>query len=282
MSQETSQESIATRKVVYTIPGVDAVTVRRDEAYGVSDTGPLTMDLYYPPASTRGSRVPAVVVVAGFPDRGFQQKVGCPFKEMGSSVSWGQLTAASGLVAITYTNQEPARDVHALLRHIRQHAASLGVDENRIGLWASSGNAPLALSVLMQDAGTCLKCAVLSCGYTLDLDGSTGVAEAAKTWGFANPGAGKTIDDLPRDLPMFIARAGHDRMPQLNATLDRFVAHALTRNLPVTLVNHHVAPHSFDLLHDSEASRECIRHMLAFMRFNLTGLDAAASPPTRP
>ena len=70
------------------------------------------MDMYYPPDSKSGARIPAVVVVAGFPDVGYEAKVGCKFKEMGSSISWGQLMAASGLVAITYTNREPATDIH--------------------------------------------------------------------------------------------------------------------------------------------------------------------------
>jgi hypothetical protein len=43
----------------------------------------------------------------------------------------------------------------------------------------------------------------------------------------------------------------------------------LTRNLPVTVVNHADGPHAFDLLHDSEATREIIRQMLRFMQFHL-------------
>ena len=31
----------------------------------------------------------------------------------------------------------------------------------------------------------------------LDLDGATGVADAAQTFRFTNPNAGKSIDDLP-------------------------------------------------------------------------------------
>jgi acetyl esterase/lipase len=177
--------------------------------------------------------------------------------------------AASGLVAITYTNREPAADLHALLRYVRQNAAVLGIDENRIGVWASSGNVPLALSVLIEEGREYLTCAVLCYGLMLDLKGSTIVAEAAKMFGFANPCAGRSVDDLPQDLPLFIARAGQDQIPHLNETIDRFLGEALTRNLPITFVNHPAAPHAFDLFHDSEASREIIRQILAFMRFHL-------------
>jgi hypothetical protein len=139
MSQDTH---ISKKRVVYTMPGIDVVTVRRDEPYRTSDEGPLTIDLYYPPDSKSGARTPAVIFVTGFSDVGARKMLGCSLKEMGSYVSWGQLTAASGLVAITYTNREPATDVHAVLQHLRQNAASLNIDENRVGVWACSGHVP--------------------------------------------------------------------------------------------------------------------------------------------
>ena len=54
----------------------------------------------------------------------------------------------------------------------------------------------------------------------------------------------------------------------------RFLIKALTCNLPVTFVNHSVAPHAFDLFHDSETSREIIRQMLMFLRFHLLPIPA--------
>lgn len=269
MSQDTQRPDISKKVVVYRTPGMDAVTVRRDVEYRATDAGTLTMDIYYPPESNAGSRIPAVIFVAGYPDAGFQRILGCRFKEMGSSISWGQLTAASGLAAITYTNQEPAIDIHALLEYVRQNADALGIDDNRLGLWACSGNVPNALSVLMREDGEYLKCAVLCYGLMLDLEGSAIVAEAAKTWGFVNPCAGKSVDDLPKDTPLFIVRAGRDEFPHLNETIDRFLVEALSYNLPITFANHAAAPHAFDLTHDSETSREIIRQILAFMRFHL-------------
>ena len=194
--------------------------------------------------------------------------LGCKMKEMGAYVSWSQLVAASGLVAVTYSNSEPT-DVHAVLQYVRQNAASLGIDENRIGVWGFSGSGPTALSVLMDGAQDHLKCAVLCYPYTLDLDGSTAVAGAARQFGFVNACAGKSVADLPRELPLFVARAGQDQMPGLNDALDRFLAKALASNLPLTFVNHAAAPHAFDLFHDSEATREVIKQMLEFARFNL-------------
>jgi hypothetical protein len=269
MSQETRQDTMTTKTVVYQIPGMEDVTIRRDVQYGEAGAGDRTMDLYYPPGSLGGAPAPAVLFVTGYPDQGFQAMLGCKLKEMGSYISWGKLAAASGLVAITYANREPATDARAVLQYVRENAASLGIDEKRIGVWSCSGNVPNALSVLMQESPDPLKCAVLCYGIMLDLDGSTCVAESAWQWKFANPAAGKSVDDLPRDLPLLIVRAGRDEFPHLNETIDRFVAKALARNLPVTLVNHAEAPHAFDLLQDSETSREVIRQILTFLRFHL-------------
>ena len=265
MSQDA--EPISKKVVVYKIPGMDAVEVRRDVAYGATRTGALVADIYYPPGPLRAERTPAIIFVIGYPDAGAESRLGCKFKEMGSYVSWAKLAAASGVAAITYTNLEPAADFDALLRYVRRDAAGLGVDENSLGLWACSGNVPLALSILTRENE--LKCAVLCYGYMLDLAGTGAVAEAARVWGFVNPCAGKSVADLPLDTPLFIARAGRDQMPGLNETIDGFLAEALARNLPVTFVNHAAAPHAFDLFDGGATSREIVRRILAFMRFHL-------------
>jgi hypothetical protein len=164
MSQETQRHDITKKRVVYQISG-DAPTLRRDVEYRVTDASILTMDLYSPPEAKSGARTPAVIFVVGYSDLGAQAILGCKFKEMESFISWGQVAAASGLVAITYTTgKEPTADLHALLQYVRQNAAALGVDENHIGIWACSGHAPNALSVLMQEDRSYLKCAVLCYG----------------------------------------------------------------------------------------------------------------------
>ena len=270
MSPDTQQDHISKRRVVYSIAGARAATIRRDYEYRVVDGRTLTMDLYYPPDSTTGGRRPAVIFVTGFSDSGAERMVGCKLKEMGSYISWAELMTTSGLLAITYTNAEPAADAHEVLKHVRQNAEALGIDENRIGLWACSGSVPTALALLKQGGREYLKCAVFCYGYMLDNKGSTLVAAAAKQFGFVNPCVNTSVADLPGDLPLFIARAGKDRMPGLNEALDDFVLRALTCNLPVTLVNHSDGPHAFDLFHDSDVSREIIRRILQFVQFHLT------------
>lgn len=269
MSQEAPQVPITKRQVVYRMPGMDAVAVRRDVVYRTTGAGTLAMDVYLPPDAQRGAPPPAVVLVAGFPDDGMQRVVGCRFREMGSTVSWARLVAASGMAAIAYVNRDPAADARALLDTLRRDGATLGIDGERIGLWASSGNVPLALWLLMEERSPALACAALLYGYTLDLEGEAAVADAAKTYGFANPAAGRTLADLPRDLPLLLARAGADEIPGLNATLDRFARAALARDLPLTLVNHPGAPHAFDLSDDSAASRRVVQQVLSWLRQRL-------------
>jgi|ERR1700733_3301076 len=265
MTPKTERAEIATKPVVYQIPGMDEVTIQRDIPYQITDAGPLGLDLYSPPDSKAGARMPAVIFVTGYSDLGAEKFLRCKLKEMECYISWAKLVAASGLRAITYLNHTPARDLDELFRYIRENAEVLGIDERRIGVWSCSGNVPLALDVLMREP---IRCAALCYGVTLDLDGSTNVAESAKKFGFANPASGKSVRDLPPELPLFIARAGRDE-PGLNKTMDHFIAHALAANLPITVANHATGPHAFDVLHDSEASREIIRQILAFLRLHL-------------
>jgi hypothetical protein len=252
--------------------GTDLVEVRRETAYQTGEAAPLTMDLYYPPHRKQNETLPAVVIVAGYPDSGFAKMMGCKFKDMGSSVSWAELAAASGMVGITYENREPTADLHRLFEHLTESGASHGIDSSRIGVWASSGHVPLALSLLMPHKAQQVRCAALLYGYTVDIDGEA-VSQAAKSFGFANPCAGKSVDDLAKHVPLFVVRAGQDQLPGLNQALDRFVLNALSANLPLTVVNHPTAPHAFDLLDDTEASREVVRRVLEFLRFHLSGVS---------
>jgi len=270
MSQETPADHISMKRVVYRIDGMERADVQRDVIYRTTDGGPLTMDVYYPPAADRGTALPAVVLVAGYNDAGYQKMLGRPFKDMGMTISWAQLIAASGIVAIACTNRDPLADLDALLEYVRRDGAALGIDAGRLGVWACSGNVPLALHAVMQ-THTRVRCALLLYGYTIDLNGATGVADASAAFRFANPNAGRSMGDLPRDVPLFIVRAGLEQFPHLNDSIDRFVERAVAVNLPLTLVNHATGPHSFDLLDDTAMSRSIVRQGLGFLESQLTG-----------
>ena len=82
-------------------------------------------------------------------------------KNMGVFLSYGELIAASGLVAVTFDHrflgparlQEAASDVADLVSHVRANASSLGIDPERIALWAFSGGGPFLSSALRDRPG---------------------------------------------------------------------------------------------------------------------------------
>lgn len=223
-----------------------------------TEQGPLAFDLYRP---TRARiPAPAVVIVTGFPDPAAAAFFGRALKDWASYREWARLLAASGIVAITYLNREPA-DVSSLLDHLRANAAALGLDPERIGVWACSGNVPNALGLLARER---LACAALLYGFMLDLGGATHVAKAAAHFHFAVPAV--SMDDLPRALPLLVVRAGRDQTPGLEETLQRFLVAARGNELNITLLDHPDGPHAFDLLDDTPKSREVIQEVLAFFQ----------------
>lgn len=247
---------------------MDAVSVRRDVAYGPANQD-RRFDLYYP-SDEPDQRWPAAIIVAGYPGTMEPRRTPLAYKEIGWTVSMCQLIAQSGIVAIAYTNHDPVADLRTLFEHVHQQAEALRIDPAKVGVMAVSGNVPTALTTIMQDASRTPACAVFGYGCLLDLDGATDVAEAARQFGFANPGAGHTFADLRRDVPLLITRAGRDQFPGMNASIDSFIRHGLKENFPTTLVNHAEGPHAFDLFDDSRTSRDVLRQTLQFLRQHLT------------
>lgn len=256
--REAILREIAKKKAVLTLPGMESVDVRRDIAW----RGDLLMDVYV--AAAGATRPPLVVIVMGFQDPTSNGRA------YGPMTSWARLLAATGVAAAIYGAAEPAEDLLRVLAFVRTNAETLGVDADRIGLLAMSGNGPTALSALMRDRQ--LKTAALLSGYTMDLDGATAVKDDARQYAFADACAGKSVDDLPDGVPMLFLRTGRERFPSLNEALDKVIAKALARNLPITLVNHATGAHGFDLDEDNEVSREMIRQVLAFLAFHLGGV----------
>jgi hypothetical protein len=253
-SERERRMAEAIRKTaVLELPGMDRVEVNREQRY--SDGG--TFDLYVAPGA---APAPTVVFVYGFADPRFAQGL----RQMGTYASWGRLLAASGLNAIAYSYRDPVGDLAALLAHLRQNAATLRIDPARMGIWAALGNVPTALHLLMTQLPDAFRAAALLYGYMLD------VPEAAQQFGISAPARGRSIDELPRALPLLVVRAGKDQTPLLNGSLDAFVNAAIARDLPLTLINQPGAPHSFDLFDDSDASRATIRRIIEFLRERLT------------
>ena len=197
------------------------------------------MDVYEPVVNTDAT----VVIVGGFP--GAYNKL--PFVR-----SLGDTLAATGLRAVAYENRDPVRDLHEVIARF-----------DRVALWASSGNGPVALSALMNDSPVRVRCAVLHYAYTF------GAGDAATQFGFIDGCAGRSVDDLRRDVPLFISRAGRDQFAGLNDSLDRFVSDGMARNMPIAFVNHPNGAHAFDLAGDDNVASEIIRSSIEFLAFYL-------------
>jgi hypothetical protein len=214
---------------------------------GFCISGGNALDVYEPNTKANGT----VVIASGFPGN----YNALPFVQ-----SLGRSIANSGLRAVAYANRDPLRDLHTLLAELPPQP---------LAIWATSGNGPVGLSALMKDAPVRVRCAVFHYAYTFD------AADAAKQFGFVDGCAGRSIDDLRDDVPIFISRAGRDQFAGLNPSLDRFVAGAIARNMPVTFMNHPTAPHAFDLADDNDLSRDIMRRSMQFAAFHLGRTDDA-------
>jgi len=188
---------------------------------------PLPMEIYQP-LNPIGDCV--VAIVEGYPDPGFEQKLGCKFMEMEWTIGIARLIAASGMTAVTHSNRDPEPDALALIDH-------LAANDRRVGIWATSGHGPVALSAAKKAV-----CAVLTNPITKDVC----------------PG-----------VPLFVVRSGKDETPGLNAALDAFAARAIAENRPLTLVNYPEAPHSFELSVDGPETRRILQQGLDFLRAHL-------------
>lgn len=86
--------------VVYKLPGMEKVTVKKDLNYkGDKGNELLKMDVYPPPGLAKGEKRPAVIFIHGGAGAEFKPK------DWGIYVSWGKLIAASGLVGVTFTHR---------------------------------------------------------------------------------------------------------------------------------------------------------------------------------
>ncbi|MEZ5429319.1 MAG: alpha/beta hydrolase [Pyrinomonadaceae bacterium] len=253
--------------VVYRLPGMDAVRVTSDIKYA-ADGPHLLMDFYLPAGLKKGERRPAVIFVHG------NVPPGSPAKNMGVFRSWGRLTAASGMIGVSFTHRlgypEPhlekaADDLKTAIDFVRNNGGSFAVDTDRIALFAFSGGGPL-LSPAIRERPPFICC--LAAFYAF-LD----IRESDLYAGRETPDLIEEfspINHLTRESPpIFIARAGRDETPGINPSIDRFIGRAISVNAPISLSNPPNGVHMFDSQNDDPRSREMIGNTLSFFRFHL-------------
>ena len=262
-----------------------SVRVKKDLTYKRAGNEDLLMDVYSPRTS-RG-RLPAVLFVHG---GRVPPNLLTTAKDWAVYVSFGELVAASGFVGVTFNHRfytweslaDSQADVMDAVKYVRDNAATLGVDPERIVLWTVSAGG-IFLSRPLQERPSYLK-SVVAYYSQLDLQNERKSAPASvsdetlrefspvyqleKSVATNTAGPGQRTSnagDASIFPPMFIARAGLDD-PGLNDGLDRFVQAALKHNVSVEVLNHATGHHGFDIEDDNARSREILKRTIEFLK----------------
>lgn len=236
-----SAEAQPTRRPIDTpavlkLEGMEKIKAKR-ESYKTVEGESLSFDLYQPndlkPKEKRGT-----VIFANWKRKGMT--------EWALMISWGQIISASGMNAVIYQSAvKPDEDLEDLVNYLRQNATKLQIDENRLAVFTMSGNTDTALPFFARINRDFVRCAVIYYGFVID-----------------NP-------PVRKDLPIMIVRAGLEVSADLNKRLDNYVKLLIEQNAPLKFINYAEGRHSFDLVDDTEKSREIMRETLNFLRQHL-------------
>jgi acetyl esterase/lipase len=260
-------KQLAPKRIVYSVPGMNAVEVRKNITYKTVAGESLKMDVYSSPGG-KTSR-PAIFFIHG--GRVPRNLLTTP-KDWGAFVSYGQLAAVSGFVGVTFNHRfyaweslpDSQSDVNDAIAYLREHAVSFGVDKNRIVLWAVSAGG-IFLSDALQKNPPYLRCLV-ALYAELDLQSERNAAPPTVSDEMLRQFSplfflGQREKQIP---PIFVARAGLDDH-EMNAGIDRFVQLATSRNLTIDFMTHPTGHHGFDVDDDNARSREIIKRAIEFV-----------------
>lgn len=211
----------------YPAPPASAVAVSKDQAYGT-----LQMDVYRP-ANAAGRTLPVLVffnIASGAQRSNFFYK------------PWAEIAASRDLVAILPDLRDDSfeKDFDALIAHVTANASSLGIDRDRIALYAGSGNVYRALPLVQNPKQTVVKAAVMYYGSA-------------------------QVSEFRRDFPILMVRAGLDR-PPVNRAIADLATLAANQNAPLTLLNYAGGHHAFEIVDDEDATRDVIDTTIEFVK----------------
>ena len=222
---------------VLELPGMENVTVAN-----IPYKDDLTADFYYPPDFSFEEKLPVVLFVNGVRPSDFKD-----LKDTGWYVSWGQLVAASNLIGVNYEVKDPNADIHEVITFIQENSDFLRTDAEHICLWSSSGNTPVAMTLLTgsqlpyQEAVSCF---VIYYGKTI------------------------TVKESLPNIPIFIVNAGQDSNA-FKYGLEKLAKKAEEDEVPFEYIIYEEGEHGFDIWNDTAESRAIIEQTLAYMKENL-------------
>jgi acetyl esterase/lipase len=237
------------RAVTGTVPGVADSPFLKPFVLPVEQIEPErhgNLDLYLPADPQPG---PAVVFVHGGPLPPDQRPTP---RDWPVYRAYGSLAASRGAVGVTVDHAlygidaypVAAADVVEAVTVVREDPR---VDPDRLALWFFSGGG-LLLADWLRTPPDWLRCVaasypILGAPPGFDVDPRFRPAEAVA-------GAG--------DLPIVLTRVGRER-PAFAATVEEFVTAAQARGARLTIVDVPDGQHAFDILDDTDESRDAIR-----------------------
>lgn len=222
---------------VLEIPGMEEVTVAN-----IPYKDDLTADFYYPPDFSFAEKRPVVLFVNGVRPSDFKD-----LKDAGWYISWGQLAAASDMIGVNYEVEDPNADIHDIITFIQENSDQLRADPDRICIWSSSGNTPVAMTLLTNSEPNhqeALSCFVIYYGKTI------------------------TVKESLPNIPIFIVNAGQDSNA-FKYGLEKLAEKGEEDEIPLEYILYEEGEHGFDIWNDTDESRAIIEQTLAFMKKHL-------------
>jgi acetyl esterase/lipase len=241
--------------VFYSVRGTEAVRVERDIVFRTVGETTLKADIYLPAA--KGTH-PVVVLVSGGSVN--------DWRTAAFYTSFARVLAAEGIAAVNYDKRlardrkaVPAAsdDSLALIDYLKRNAAKHELNTSRLCTWHFSAGGTIAGTMLGENSPA--SCVVLT--YTI-LSLGEGDQDAQLAPYSALVRARERADRFP---PTLVVRAGRDAKT-LNDSIDAFVAAALAKNGPVSLINYPGGDHGFEILNDTGETRRVIAESIAWVK----------------
>ena len=265
-------EEVVAERVHYSIPGMDRAAVKKNVVYKSVAGAELNADIYSPNGRKPPKGYPVVLFVHGGT---LPPNLKTTIKDWGVYLSYGQLAAASGFVGVTFNTRfydwakisDTKSDVRDMIAYIRNNAKALGVDPERIVLWAFSAGGVL-LGDYLSDPQPYVRSLIAYYAILDPRDVRSRIPASVSDDNLNAFSPVHIVRNTDRKLPpLLIARAGLDK--DLNSGVDAFIQAALSKNLTVEILNHPNGQHAFDVLDDNERTREIIRRTLEFIRIHV-------------
>jgi dienelactone hydrolase len=266
-----SIEEILKKEIVYSIDGIDNVSIQKNIECKITNKEKFLMDLYTPFSNGRKEKLPVVILVHG-------EASSINFKETGQYITYGKLIAAYGFNAVTFNHkvlsdgfsvEEVTNDIDVVINYLIKNADELSIDKDKIAIWCFSGGVPFGLYAGMHGYFNYIKGIIAYYGFgdftsvreLLKFNIQDEELEKYSPINLINKNSGK----IP---PLFVARAGLDS-PIINESIDRFIVEGLKNNLNIDIYNHSTGGHGFDLFNDNNRTHEIISESLSFLRKHL-------------